>query len=142
MKTVYVCSPYRGKNQEEVDEHTAYAVTLMEYVLTSGIGAPIVPHLYFPLVLKDTFENDRKTAMACGKHLIEECDLMVAGCRYGISEGMQDEIMLAHRMEIPVIYIDAEPKKIVGIFDMIDRAENERIEKYKEACREREAEKN
>ena len=65
MKTVYICSPYRGKDEKEVAEHTAYAVELMEFALTAGV-APIVPHLYFPQVLDDSIESDREIALRCG----------------------------------------------------------------------------
>ena len=126
MKTVYVCSPYRGKTKQEETEHIAYAVTLLEYVLASGCAAPIVPHLYFPQVLDDSVEGDREIAMRCGKHFMEQCDLVVAGCRYGISDGMEEELAIAVERGIPIVWIDAEPQRIIGIFDrMIGPAETE-----------------
>ena len=123
MKTAYICSPYRGKTEEAVAEHTAYAVTLMEYLLTTGEYAPIVPHLYFPQVLDDSWESDREIALRCGQHFLKKCDVMVAGCRYGISEGMHMEIMIALEEGIPIIWIDAPPKMLVGIADRMQQAE-------------------
>lgn len=124
MKTVYICSPYRGKDEKEVAEHTAYAVELMEFALTAGV-APIVPHLYFPQVLDDSIESDREIALRCGRTFLRTVDMAIAGCRYGISDGMEEEIILAQRMRIPIIFIDAKPEKLVGIFDMMEIAEPE-----------------
>ena len=121
-KTVYICSPYRGDDEKETTKHIEYAVELLEFALTSG-AAPIVPHLYFPQVLDDCIESDREIALRCGRTFLKKCDMMIAGCRYGISEGMQEEIMIAMAAAMPIIFIDAKPEKLIGIFDMMTVAE-------------------
>lgn len=126
MKTVYICSPYRGKDENEVTQHIHYAVELLEFALTAGV-APIVPHLYFPQVLDDCIESDREIALRCGRTFLRTVDMVIAGCRYGISDGMEEEIILAQRLGIPIIYIDAKPEKLVGIFDMMTIAETKAL---------------
>ena len=120
MQTVYICSPYRGKDETEVNEHLSYAVELLEYILGSGEAAPIVPHLYFPQILDDNIESDREIALRCSQQFLKNnCDLMVVGCKYGISAGMDCEIRIAKQNNIPIIWIDAAPKMIIGIFDRL-----------------------
>lgn len=117
MKTVYISSPYRGKNAEEKTRNLAYAVELLEFALGSGEAAPIVPHLYFPQVLDDSMESDRDLATRCSRQFLKTCDVMVCGCRYGISEGMEEEIAQAEQIGIPIVWIDAKPERLVGILD-------------------------
>lgn len=126
MKTAYICSPYRGKTEKEESEHVAYAVELLEYVLASGEVAPIVPHLYFPMVLENDLEGDRMIAQKCANHLIEGCDMMICGMRYGMSEGMEEEIRIALEKNIPIIWINAKPSHLIGIIDAQTEAEERR----------------
>lgn len=126
MKTAYICSPYRGKTEQEETEHVAYAVELMEYVLASGQVAPIVPHLYFPMVLDDDLQGDREIAQKCGAHLLEGCDMMICGMKYGMSEGMSEEIQIALEENIPILWINAKPSHLIGIIDAQTAAEEAR----------------
>lgn len=116
MKTVYISSPYKG-DEETRARNMAYAVELMEFALTNGEAAPIVPHLYFPQVLDDSMESDRDLAMRCSEQFLKNCDLMICGLRYGISEGMEEEIANADELDIPIVWIDAKPENLVGILD-------------------------
>ena len=48
MKTVFICSPFRGNEKENAEKAKFYAR------IAIGTGAvPIVPHLYFPMFLDD-----------------------------------------------------------------------------------------
>lgn len=117
MKTVYISSPNGGAEEEEKNRNLAYAVTLMEYALTSGEAAPIVPQLYLPQVLDDEIESDRELAGRCAEQYMKGCDLLICGLRYGITESMEEEISEAETRGIPILWIDAEPKRLIGILD-------------------------
>lgn len=117
MNTVYISSPNGGKSEEEKNRRMAYAVTLMEYALGSGEAAPIVPQLYLQQVLDDEAQGDREIAERCAEQYMKGCDLLICGLRYGITESMEVEITEAEARGIPILWIDAEPKRLIGILD-------------------------
>lgn len=94
-KLVYVCSPYRG----ETKRNTAYARELTRKVLEYGY-TPITPHLYLTQVLDDEKPEERKLGLLAGQELLKHCKYILIGSRYGISEGMQQEIMIAREAEL------------------------------------------
>lgn len=87
---VYVCSPYRGDTERNI----AYAKELTRKVLEYGY-TPITPHLYLTQVLDDENPEERELGLRAGRELLKCCGYILVGSRYGISEGMQQEIMLA-----------------------------------------------
>lgn len=87
---VYVCSPYRGDTERNI----AYAKELTRKVLEYGY-TPITPHLYLTQVLDDENPKERELGLMAGKELLKHCEYILVGSRYGISEGMQQEIMIA-----------------------------------------------
>lgn len=87
---VYVCSPYRG----EVERNVAYAKGLTRKVLDYGY-TPVTPHLYLAQVLDDNDPKERGLGLIAGMELLKKCNYILVGSKYGISEGMHQEVMLA-----------------------------------------------
>lgn len=87
---VYVCSPYRGDTERNI----TYAKELTRAALEHGY-TPITPHLYLTQVLDDETPKERELGLLAGQELLKHCEYILVGSRYGISEGMQQEIMIA-----------------------------------------------
>lgn len=99
MKVVYVCSPYRG-TQEEVRDHVALAMRISRKAVMEGY-AVICPHLLYPLFLRDDVDKERKMGMKAGLKLLELADeVWVADGE--ISTGMAMEIARAGQLGIPM----------------------------------------
>ena len=64
-KKIFICSPYRGR----VEENKKNAVSYARITAMSG-DVPIVPHLYFPSFLDDNIPNERMTGIAMGLELM------------------------------------------------------------------------
>lgn len=100
MKVIYVCSPYRGGTPEEIQRNVDYAVELTKEALFAGYY-PITPHLYITACLDDTKPDERMMGTGAALALLERCDAVMIGKRYGISEGMAAEITKATDIGIP-----------------------------------------
>ena len=90
---VYVCSPYRGDTERNV----AYAKELTREVLEHGY-TPITPHLYLTQALDDEIPKEWELGLLAGQELLKHCEYILIGWRYGISEGMQQEIVIAREV--------------------------------------------
>lgn len=102
MKTVYICSPYRAEDSAEMDRNIEYAQELTREALRAGL-APITPHLYMTQCLDEKKPEERAQGMAAGQELLKACDYVIVGMRYGVSEGMLQEIEAAGKMKLPII---------------------------------------
>ena len=96
---LYVCSPYRG----EVRRNKEYARELTRAAVDSGF-APVTVHLYLTEVLDDSRPEERSRGMAAGQDILGHCRYIPVGNRYGISEGMREEIMLAEQKGMAVLH--------------------------------------
>lgn len=105
MRKVYICSPYRAKDGAELDRHIDYAQALTRQALKAGL-APITPHLYMTQCLDESKPTERAQGMAAGLALLKECDFIIAGVKYGISEGMRREIETAELLGMDVVNAD------------------------------------
>jgi chloramphenicol 3-O-phosphotransferase len=94
----YICSPYRGNIIKRI-RNTRYAKKLTKKALQFGY-IPITTHLYLTKVLNDKNEKERKDGLAAGQELLKKCDVIVVGIKYGVSEGMKEEIRQAEEKEI------------------------------------------
>ena len=73
---------------------------------TAGVRgglAPITPHLYMTQCMDDKKPEERARGMAAGLALLKGCDFVIAGVKYGITEGMDREIHTANMLGIAVI---------------------------------------
>ena len=102
MRKVYICSPYRAKDGAELDRNIDYAQQLTRQALEAGL-APITPHLYMTQCMDDKKPEERARGMAAGLALLKGCDFVIAGVKYGITEGMDREIHTANTLGIAVI---------------------------------------
>lgn len=99
MKTVYICSPYRG----DVERNVTYArAATRDSVLRSE--APFTPHLLYTQFLNDEIPNERRLGMKVGQHFLHMCDFIAVYTDLGTSEGMKQEIAIAEHMGILVVY--------------------------------------
>lgn len=105
MLRAYICSPYRARTEAEFDRNIDYAQELTRRALMAGV-APITPHLYLTQCLNDKKREERAVGMAAGMQLLKGCDFVIAGAKYGISEGMRREIALADASGIDVVNAD------------------------------------
>lgn len=103
MRTVYICSPYRAESEEILKRNIEYAKELTREALLRG-DAPITVHLYMTQCLTEEIEEERNIGLAAGREIIEKCDAMLVGYRYGVSEGMDAEIARAKEKGIYIQY--------------------------------------
>ena len=101
MKTAYICTPFRG----ETERNKLYARLITLWAIKQGY-APITPHLYLTECLDDDVPRQRNIGMSVGQALLEKCDVLLCGTRYGISEGMTEELRLAKKLKIKIIEVD------------------------------------
>lgn len=96
---LYVCSPYRG----EIRRNKEYARELTKAAINSGF-APVTVHLYMTEVLDDNKPQERSRGMAAGQDILKQCSYILLGEKYGISEGMKEEITLAALKGLTMLY--------------------------------------
>lgn len=94
MKLVYICSPYRATDAETLQRNIEYAKTLTRAALLRG-ECPVTTHLYMTQCLDENIEGERGIGLAAGTEILRQCDLVIVGMKYGISEGMAAEIQCA-----------------------------------------------
>lgn len=105
MRLVYICSPYKAADEETLQRNIDYARELTREVLLSG-DAPVAVHLYMTQCLSDEVPEERKIGLAAGQAVVEKCEVMLVGRRFGISEGMAGEINRAKEKGICIQYHD------------------------------------
>jgi len=104
MKTVYICSPYRG-SAEEIAENVENARIWCAMALRNGY-TPVAPHLYIPPLLSDEISTERETALAVCRELVSRCDCLWV-CGNKVTEGMQIEIEHARLIGKPIKHVDS-----------------------------------
>lgn len=92
-KLAYICSPYRGNAYQRIRNIT-YARYITRVALEMGY-TPITTHLYLTQVLKESIPEQRQRGLKAEKEILETCDTIIIGTRYGISDGMAAEIEAA-----------------------------------------------
>ena len=99
MKKVYICSPYRGDVETNVQNARKYCRAEVELSCL-----PIAPHLLFTQFLDDAIPKERERGLRMGTQMLGLCDELWA---FGEpSEGMRMEIEQAGRLGIPVRRLD------------------------------------
>ena len=95
MKTAYICSPYSG----DIKRNKEYARELTLRAIKDGY-APITPHLYITECLDDNEPSQRDLGLRTAIQLLKKCDAIYIGRKYGVSEGMKAEIIIARSLEL------------------------------------------
>lgn len=86
---VYICSPYAGDVETNVDAARRYC----RFAVEQGY-IPVAPHLLFPQFLNDTDPRERQLGLFFGNALMSKCsEVWVFGD--DISPGMEAEIRRA-----------------------------------------------
>lgn len=100
IKKIFVSSPLRG----DVEKNISNAKKYCKKVLKDTGNIPIAPHVYFTqfLDVKNEFEN--QLGIDLGFELLSDCDEMWVFQDNGISAGMKEEIKLAEKLRIPIVY--------------------------------------
>jgi hypothetical protein len=101
-KLVYICSPYRGDVEKNVENAKKYC----RYAIKQGC-TPVAPHLYFTRFLDDSKPNEREIGLDYATEILTYCDeLWWFGDEF--STGMNDEIEIAKKQEITIRHIPKE----------------------------------
>lgn len=100
---IYICSPYRASTEEQLQQHIEYAKELTREALLRG-DAPVTVHLYMTQCLTEEDAAERGIGLAAGQDIIERCDAVLVGYRFGISEGMEQEMKIAKAKGIRIQY--------------------------------------
>ena len=95
MKTVFICSPYRGN----VVENEKKAIAYSKQANKAGY-VPLAPHLLLTRFLNDQNPDERIQGLTMGQELLKRCDEIWV---YGptISQGMKYEIDTAKELWKP-----------------------------------------
>lgn len=101
MKTAYICSPYSG----DIKRNKQYARELTARAIQDGY-APITPHLYITECLDDNEPVSRDLGLTVALELLNKCDVIYVGAKYGISDGMETEIFKARRLGMEEICLN------------------------------------
>lgn len=99
---VYICSPYSGDTEKNVEKARKYS----RFAVEKGC-LPIAPHIYFTQFMNDAVPTERNTALSMNLILMRKCtELWVFGDI--VSEGMKAEIKNARRKHIKLRYFTEE----------------------------------
>lgn len=102
MRLVYISSPLRGdigRNIQKARDYCAYAASC-------GV-VPLAPHTIFTQYLDDEQPEQREQGLRMGHDLLRRCDeLWIMGST--ISTGMREEIDLAKKLYLPILYVPEE----------------------------------
>ena len=102
MPLVYICSPYAGDIEQNVNMARVYSRFAVK-----NTCIPLTPHLLYPQFMDDGSPAERELALFMGMVLLTKCEQMwVFGSV--ISTGMRAEIAKAERKKIPVRYFTEE----------------------------------
>lgn len=98
LNKVYVCSPYRGDIEANVNRAKSYC---RDICLEGNI--PVCPHIYFTQFLDDSNTYERSLALDFNKELMRDCDFVYVYGNY-ISSGMNEELKWAIQLDKKIIY--------------------------------------
>ena len=98
MPLVYICSPYSGNEEENMERARRYS----REALDKGY-IPVTPHIYLPQFMT---EEERELALFIDIVLLSKCSQLWV---YGdITEGMAKEITWAENHNMPVRIMKGE----------------------------------
>ena len=103
---VYICSPYAGDVENNVNMARVYS----RFAVRNAC-IPLAPHLLFPQFMDDGVPAERNIALFMGIVLLTKCEqVWVFGDT--ISKGMAAEIEKAEKKHIPVRYFTEELEEV------------------------------
>ena len=106
---VYICSPYAGDIEKNVNAARGYS----RFAVDKGF-IPIAPHLLFPQFLNDADPNERELGMFFGNALMSKCsEVWVFG--NNITAGMTAEIKRARWKNYHLRYFTEELEEVQNV---------------------------
>lgn len=106
---VYICSPYAGDVEKNVEAAQRYS----RFAVDKGY-IPIAPHLLFPQFLNDRNPKERQLGLFFGDALMSKCsEVWVFGDR--ISAGMEAEIRRAKWKNYRLRYFTEDLKEAQNV---------------------------
>lgn len=103
---VYICSPYAGAVETNVNMARVYS----RFAVRNAC-IPLAPHLLYPQFMDDTVPAERSLALFMGIVLLGKCDQMWVFGKV-ISAGMKSEIEKAEKKKIPIRYFTEELEEV------------------------------
>jgi len=105
MQLTYICAPYRNSNSEIQRGNIERIRKFCEqYTIKNPDEIPVATPLYLP-----QFIIDENTAQRICLALVEKCDkFIVLKTRFGITEMMEREIVLAEKLNKKMIEVEVE----------------------------------
>ncbi len=104
-RLVYVCSPWRAKDDAARRRNRDRALRACREIATAG-DVPVAAHLLYPQFLDDADPIERGVGLRCAMSLLARCDeVRVFGD--AVTEGMAAEIAEAKRLDVPVVFAAA-----------------------------------
>ena len=103
---VYICSPYAGNVEQNVNMAMVYSRFAVK-----NTCIPLAPHLLYPQFMDDGSPAERELALFMGLVLLTKCEQVWV---FGgvISAGMAAEIAKAEKKKIPVRYFTEELEEV------------------------------
>jgi hypothetical protein len=103
---VYICSPYAGEIEKNVQNARRYC----RFAARQNC-LPLAPHLHYPQFLDDSNPHDRALGLSFGLTLLGLCaKVWVFGGR--VSSGMAAEIAKAKKRGIPIRYFNEKCEEV------------------------------
>lgn len=106
---VYICSPYAGDIEKNVERARLYS----RFAVEEGC-IPLTVHLIYPQFMNEENPAERELALRFGNVLMSKCAQVWVFAGYGISAGMAGEIEHAQNKGYSLRYFDAECREVVG----------------------------
>ena len=104
---VYICSPYAGDVETNVQKTRKYC----RFAVDKGY-IPIAPHLLFTQFLNDDNPKERQLGIFFGNAVMSKCsEVWVFGDR--ISDGMEAEIKRAKRKNYRLRYFNEDSEEVM-----------------------------
>jgi hypothetical protein len=100
MKRVFICSPFAG----EIERNVEIAKKLCRMAMEQGY-APFAPHLLYPRFVDDFNPDERAAGINCGLSFMQTCSEVWAFMGNGISKGMKKELAHAREINKPIVEI-------------------------------------
>ena len=105
---VYICSPYSGDIETNVEAAKRYS----RLAVDKGF-IPLTPHLLFPQFLDDDIPEERELGLFFGNILMSKCrEMWVCGDR--VSSGMEAEIARARQKNMIIRAVSADCKEVTS----------------------------
>ena len=108
-KKVYICSPLSADTKEQRAHNMDMARFYLDRMSELYHCRTFASHAHLPLMLDDSIKEERASALAIGRIMLDLCDVLVI-CGRRISSGMSGEIREAFEKGKEVYWYDSDRK--------------------------------